>query len=403
MRYSLSRNAKITITFKRQSDGAIFTFRNAQPRAAADYQVIFNGIVDGYTLPNEQIMGDVLERLIHDGDYTWTIAAADDSGKSAQATGALSVHSTDPALPLIQDFSVSPKIFTPNQDGIDDRVEVNVYLSKAATLSAYLLSADGVRYNMPERIEQRQSGEAGAHIFDYDGGLDNNVTPPPNGDYTVVAEAQDAEGQITRRTDKLTIKDSGLPLVEIQPETSGNMLTYDTQPSGTSSVQPPPGVTSTQATIQMQQGDLLVFKLNVYNYGPTPIRTIGPWPGTIYDFEQVDGAFLSAQNVSKAGAWRIGLQCDTSETSLPWRWAIGDPTQLTKVTDDKGDTFYYLDPGKSTMVWGAIKMSKLVPAVNPQQCWAALIHEGVGVAPLQSTVGTIQVTLLAAPTASPTP
>ncbi|MHB8626294.1 MAG: hypothetical protein ACYDEO_08825 [Aggregatilineales bacterium] len=395
--YTLNRNAQVTITFMLKSDGTTYTFRKDVARPASDYQVNFSGVVDGYLLPGETtdtLGGTVISRLIPNGDYTWIVTAKGDDGKTVQASGDLSVHSVNAALPTIQDFSASPLVFTPNQDGIDDRVEINAYLSKPATLSVYLQAADGTRYDIAERVENRQPGEAGAHIFDYDGGVDNNVTPPPDGDYTIVAEAQDAAGQLVRRTAHLTIKDSGLPLVEIQPQTNGSTITYAVLPfTGQKTVDAPPGVLSTQATIQMNQGDVLTFRLTVYNYGMTPIRTIGPWPGTVYDYNQLDAAFINNEKFARSGAWRIGFQCETSETSLPWRWAIGAQDQLTEVTDNKGDTFYYLEPGQSATVWGGIVMSKLITSRNPQQCWAALIHEDVAINPLQSNVGPISVKL----------
>lgn len=395
--YTLNQNARVTISFQRKADGAMYTFRNNEPRAAADYQVNFGGIVDGYVLPGETsdtTGGQVIARLIPNGDYRWTVTAKGDDGKTVEVSGDLTVDSVNAKLPAIQDFSVSPLVFTPNQDGIDDRVKINAYLAKPSTLTVYLQAADGTHYSIPERIENRQPGEAGAHVFDYDGGVDNNVPPPPNGEYTIIAEAQDVEGQIVQRTAHLTIKDGGLPLVEIQPQNSGSTLTYAVVPfTGQKTVNAPPGVLSTQATIQMNQGDLLTFRLTVYNYGPTPIRTIGPWPGTVYDYNQLDAAFINNEKFAKSGAWRIGLQCETSETSFPWRWSIGAQEQLTKVTDDKGDTFYYLEPGQSATVWGGIVMSRLITSRNPQQCWAALIHEDVAIDPLQSNVGPVSVRL----------
>ncbi len=402
--YTLNRPASVTIEFQNKADNSVYTFRNKVTRTPGDYQVNFSGVVDGYLLSTEaadKLGAEVLARLIPDGNYTWTIRADDPAGSSVIKSGDLGIHPVDSALPAIQDFNISPKIFTPNQDGIDDRVEINVYLAKAATLKVYLLSANGVRYDMAERIEGRQPGEAGAHIFDYDGGVDNKVTPPPNGDYTVIAESLDAAGQQMRRSGQLTIKDSGLPQAEIQPQTTGGTLTYGLLPfSGQTTVDAPPGVTATQSTIQMKQGEILTFRTTIYNYGPTPIRTLGPWPGTVYQDNQLDSVFLNVSKFVKSGAWRVGLQCETSETSLPWRWAIGAPDQLTKVIDVQGNDYYYLMPGKSATVWGGIVMNQLITSRNPKECWAALIHEDVEINPLQSHVGAIRVGLTANPAAS---
>jgi hypothetical protein len=407
--YTLNRSAPVSIKFQNKADGVTYAFRDKAMRTPGDYQVNFSGVVNGYLLPNETadtLGGEVLTRLIPAGDYTWTVTADDPNGSPVIKTGALAIQPVDPTLPAIQGFSISPKIFTPNQDGIDDRVEINAYLAKAATLTVYLQSADGVRYDMAERIEGRQPGEIGAHIFDYDGGVDNKVTPPPDGAYTVIAESQDAAGQIMRRSGSLTIKDSGLPQAEIQPQTVGGMLTYGTLPySGQKTVDAPPGVTSIQSSIQMNQGEMLTFRTTVYNYGPTPIRTLGPWPGTVYQDSQLDSVFLNGTKFVKSGAWRVGIHCETSETNLPWRWAIGSPDQLTKVTDSQGNDYYYLMPGKSATVWGGIVMNQVIPSRNPKQCWAALIHEDVAIDPLQSTVGTISIKLIpntSAPTVTAT-
>jgi hypothetical protein len=397
--YTLNRNARITIALTNPASGQRFLFRNAEPRPAGNYAVLFSGIVDGYALPGDNPGGDIETRLVPNGTYNWTIQADTDSGETTSASGTLTVADSDAALPAIQAFSVSPQRFTPNQDGVDDRVAINVYLAKAATLTVYLEGQDRQRYYVAERIEGRKPGEPGAHVFDYDGGVDNDITPPPDGDYTVVVIAQDQEGQRIRRTSTVTLADGGLPNAEIPAQSSGGAVYYTSTPYKDSyftdastpgeAIPQPQGVTSTLATMTMPQGDLLVFRLTVSNYGSTPIRTIGPWPGTVYQYDQLAAA-MNSDPVS--GAWRVGLACERSETSLPWRWAIGSPDQLTKVERD-GETLWYLMPGKQAVVWGAIRMTKLIKTRNPQECWAALIHEDVAIPPLQSHVGPIKVEL----------
>jgi hypothetical protein len=397
--YSLSRNARVTIAFTNKASGTRYIFREAEERAADSYKVLFSGIVDGYILPGENLGGAVETRLVPNGDYTWSIDAQTDSGESASASGNLTVADADALLPAIQNFDVSPQVFTPNQDGVDDRVEINIYLAKPATLTVYLEDQANRRYYIAERDEGRQPGDPGAHLFDYDGGVDNNITPPPDGQYTVVAIAQDKEGQRIRRTSAVTLIDGGLPNAEIAAQTTGGSVFYATAPYKDSyftdakttgeTIPRPEGVTSLMAKITMKQDDLLIFRLTVSNYGSTPIRTVGPWPGTVYQYDQTAAA-MNSENVS--GAWRVGLACERSETSLPWRWAIGSPDQLTKVDRD-GETLWYLMPGKQAVVWGAIRMTRLIKTRNPQECWAALIHEDVAIPPLQSNVGPIKVEL----------
>src|SRR5262249_55327322 len=63
--YSLSRNAKVSLMLE-DSKGAKYYFRRDEPRIPNTYQVLFSGVVDGYTLPGEKIEGEVKQRLIPD-------------------------------------------------------------------------------------------------------------------------------------------------------------------------------------------------------------------------------------------------------------------------------------------------------------------------------------------------
>lgn len=404
IRYALSRNARLSITFTNAATGRRFAFREDEPRAAGEYRVLFSGVVNGFTVPDEQIGGSVERRLMPDGDYTWEIRAEDaQRGEVMTHSGTLSLANGTAALPDIQSFEVSPQVFTPNQDGYADRVRLNLYLAAPARLTVYLENADGVRYYIAERFEGRQPDEGGARTFDYDGGVDNNNTPPPNGDYLLVALAEDRVGQRVRRESRLTIQESGLPNAEIVAQSSGRTVTWATAPyrdafytdSATEGekVPPPLGVQSTMAQITLPQGDLLIFRLTVLNYGTTPIRTIGPWQGTVYQYEQTDAAMTTPENREAiSGAWRVGVQCERSESSYPWRWALGTQEELTRVERD-GEVLWYVQPNQQVTVWGAVRMTRLIPTRNPQKCFAALIHEDVAIPPRQNRVGEIDVRL----------
>ncbi len=158
IRYTLNRNARVTIAFTNKANGQRFVFRNAEARVIGSYQVLFSGIVDGFALPGEDPGGTVEARLMPNGDYSWTIEAVPDSGDPMSASGDLTIADADPVLPSIQNFDVSPQLFTPNQDGIDDRVKINIYLPKPATLTVYLEDKDKRRYYISERVEGRKPG-----------------------------------------------------------------------------------------------------------------------------------------------------------------------------------------------------------------------------------------------------
>ncbi|MBN1201196.1 MAG: hypothetical protein JXJ20_05005 [Anaerolineae bacterium] len=403
IRYSLARPARISIYLENE-DGQRYTFRENERRGSGDYSVLFSGIVEGYTLPGEAVPGDIETRLIPNGRYTWTIEAAGDD-KTKRQTGTLDIMDADSALPVMSAFEVHPQTFTPNQDGIHDRVNVNIFLEKPAHLSVYLEDSEGERYYLSEREEGREPDDLGNHEFDYDGGVDQGMEPPPDGDYTVYAVAQDDEGQRIVHQGQLTIKDGGLPQVEITPQTTGSVVFFDHMPyedayytsleANGERTAKPEGIASELTTLTMVQGDLLIFKLTVNNYGSTPVRTAGPFPGTVYQFDQ-QAASLGAYEES--GAWRVGIKCDTSLSDFPWRWALAPLDELEAVYDSTtGETYYYLQPGQRAETWGAIRMTELIAARNPQDCWAGLIHEDVGIPAFQSRVGAREIELVPPP------
>ncbi len=403
IRYSLARPARVSVYFD-GPDGERFYFRKDQRRSSGEYAVLFSGIVDGYRLPGEEFPGTIERRLIPNAVYQWTIEAVRDD-ETERATGQLAIVDGDSQLPLISAFEIHPPVFTPNQDGIRDRVSINLYLEKPANLSVYLEDAAGERYYLPERIEGREPGDMGNHEFDYDGGVDQSMEPPPDGTYDVVAVVQDDEGQRLVRQSQVTLQDGGLPQVEIVPQTSGAVVYFGAMPyddlyytsmTVAGKVIPKPeGVISDLTTLTMVQGDLLVFKLTVSNYGATPIRTAGPFPGTVYQFDQ-QASSLGAYEES--GAWRIGIKCDTALSDFPWRWALAPRDEVEEVHDEEtGETYYYLQPGQQAEVWGAIRMTELITARNPQDCWAGLIHEDVGIPAFQSRVGAREIELVPPP------
>jgi hypothetical protein len=309
-----------------------------------------------------------------------------------EKSGQLVIEQAGSTLPQITGFSVSPQKFSPNQDGIEDRVQISAYLTKPSDLTVRLIGDDGQEIFIPERDGGRAPGEVGRHEFDYDGGIDRGVEPPPDGEYMIVVSAQDAEGQRIRLTSALRIETGGEPQAEIAPQADGVDVMFASMPydeqyftSNDQEGTPLPFPSNQQdlgfSAVTMPVGDLLIFRLTVENYGKVPIRTSGPWPGTVYQWDQVWGAMGIYE---QSGSWRVGIRCSTSTVDWPYRWAIGSPDSLTQVIDPQnGNTYYYLPAGARSEVWGAVRMTSLVKARNPQQCWAGLIHEDVEVVNLR--------------------
>ena len=393
--YRLSRPATISLSLVSE-EGGRFYFRERQSRDDGEYQVLFSGIVDGFHVDGENVLGQIERRLIPNGEYRWRLEA-EGAGDAMSASGALLVEDGDTPLPIMSEFSVSPSVFSPNQDGVADRVSINVYLEKdVERLDVYLVDEDGARIPISARIEERLYGEAGRHRFDYEGGIDLGVDPPPDGLYRVIALAQDKVGQRLRMEGELTIATGGKPFAEIKPQAPGVDVAFGVQPyddkwhsNADRLGERLPLPFNAAALAYSQQltvplGDMLVFRLTVENYGPVPIRTSGPAPGTVYQQDQLAGALGF---FDESGAWRVGIQCETSITSFPYRWAIARDEILQEVYDEaSGNTYRYLAPGERAEVWGAIRMSE-VKARNPQNCWAGLIHEDVAISLRNNHVG----------------
>ena len=394
--YRLARPAVIDMALTAE-DGTAFYFRQQQTRADGDYTVLFSGVVDGYLLAGEEVPGRLERRLMPNGLYTWRLDAKTEAGETMSKRGRLLVEAADSPLPVISIFSMSPKVFSPNQDGIADRVEINVYLEKDVdSLDVFLVRSDGARIPVSARVEERRYGQAGRHRYDYEGGIDLGADPPPDGTYRVVALAQDAVGQRIRQEAALTIETGGKPYAEIAPQAVGVDVAFDVQPYSEAffttreragELLPVPDDSESLAysqQITVPLGDMLAFRLTIENYGDVPIRTTGPAPGTVYQQEQ-QAATLGW--FDESGAWRVGIQCATSLTSYPYRWAIGSDEDLTEVYDETtGHTYRYLPAAGGTVVWGAVRLTA-VEARNPQNCWAGLIHEDVAISLRNNHVG----------------
>ncbi len=401
--YELSRNARITLQFE-DAAGTRYVFREDEPRVGGEYSVAFGGVVDGWTRPDEQVAGTVLRRLLPDGNYSWRLLAQDAAdGAGDERTGALTVQDADSPLPQIITFSVWPDVFTPNQDGISDRSEINVFLDKGAQLQVWLVGEDGQRIYVAPRKEGRKPGEPGRHIFDYEGGVDLGADPPPDGVYEVVARAVDDEGQIVEQHAQLTLRNGGKPLAEIVPQSVGVDVAFAVRPWEanymTTAANPgeriamPDNVQDNRLTALTLQVDeeMLVFRLTVENYSEVPLRTSGPPPGTVYQQGQ-RAATLKA--FDESGAWRVGIDCTTAETDYPWRWALGTEADLYDEFDPvSGNTWHYLPPGARVLVWGGIRFTD-IEARNPQNCWAGLIHEDVEVSIRNRNVGSREIELV---------
>ncbi len=362
--FMLNRNARVSIMLY-DTNGQAYVFRAEKPLSLNEepYTVYFGGVVNGFLLPGEEDQGfTILKRMLPDGVYTWEIRAQANDGEIAIATGPLTIHNADTQLPAIRGFTIFPKTFSPNQDGIDDRVRVNLTLDKdVEELRVYLQGADGTLHPLPEDERVTKLNTKGWHTYDYDGGIDAGSQPPPDGLYTVFAETRDAMGQRVLVSDTLEIVNAGLPRAYILN-----------------------GAVEYNATT-LVLSDTLCFTLTVENDSATYIRTTGPWPTTVYRSDQ---NFNTLGWSEESGVFRVGMDFDTSLRNYPFRWGIGQPgVDLVQIGE-----YWYLPPNARSQVTGCVQIVAIPPR-NPLYYWMGLIHEDVEIAGVNNRVDPTFVTL----------
>jgi hypothetical protein len=365
--YHLRRSATVSIYFL-DKQNTRYNFRTENARDPGDHSLLFSGIVDAYSLPGDNFSAKLLRRVLQNGDYTWVIEAQEGNAAPTQIKGNLTVTDADTSLPDLKNLTASPTLFSPNQDGIDDRVTINVWLDKEipdTNLRMALIAASGEEFPIAEGATNILPGRKGLHTYDYDGGIDTGLNPPDNGDYTVRATVEDTIGQSMEAEVPLAIKNGGFPRAEI----SLGKVTWSSH--------------------SVPIGTAFTFSLVVSNYGTAPIRTFGPWSGTQYKQSENSN---SLGETEQDGAWRIGIDCDSCIRDYPWRWGLGTPDTLTKL-DENGATYYYLMPGDNAVVTGSVVLTDVIDSRNPQYFWAGLIHEAVGIDTINNHVDPWQVTI----------
>ncbi len=344
--YKLSQNATLSI-YLQDAAGVKHYFRQDRARShtvgGRPYRIDFGGVI-----PIE-VGGFRQDRMLPDGEYKLVLEATDKRGNSYQVEKTLTIVDADTTPPELAGFALDRHMFTPNRDGIDDRVNITYQVTKDAEVQVYLLSQDGTRYPIGDPKGPGKVGEAGSFYHDYSGGIDDGVEPPPDGIYLVVATAQDKVGNKVTVTDTLEIHEGGVPLATIV------------------------GLEWDASATSIPLGGTLYFTATVENYGKTPIRTIGPESGTQYT---TDWNFATLGGWSSSGAFRVGMGFDNSPLGdYMWRWSVGKYSDLRAVQRDD-ETLYYLDPGQRVLVTGSVVLQD-APSRNPTHFWLGLIHEDV--------------------------
>lgn len=383
--YRLRRSADVTISFANEA-GDLFYFRQERRRARGDYSVLWGGTAEESTFV-ETAYGteEILSRVLPDGTYTWAITATEDNGNQAASTGTITLQDGDNELPELKNFAVVPDTFRPNQDGLsDDSVSISYYLTKDVNSHVvYLIdpAQPDLKYYITQEPGVSAPDEAGYKEYRYEAGVDKNAEPPPDGTYEIVGEARDRAGNAVRVTRELTLIEGGQPFADIdQGEIDWYVLAV-----GSATPQRP-----VSRALSLNLGDRLCFQAIVHNYGTTPIRTAGPWPGQEYLFTENRNTVatrhmeetITAENpigdkawFRQTGAWRFGINFESTGIDFPYRWAIGRQEDLERRVID-GFEQWYLLPDQRGEVSGCIEFNQ-APPLNTNIWWGGLIHEDV--------------------------
>jgi len=305
-------------------------------RSEGDRTAYFSGVIDG--------------RLLPDGDYTMVLEAVDQRGRKERVESPITLIDGDKEYLRIDNLSIWPNEFTPNRDGITDRVTIGYNLNKTASrVEVYLLDAEGTKYPVAED-KIRETGAPGRHEHDYDAGIDLGATPPKDAEYTVVVDAEDAVGNKARAEGRLTIKDGGVPRVEIVN-----------------------GAAVFSPTV-VPLGGTLTFTCTVKNIGVVPVRTKGPESGTTYSTLE---NFNTLKEYEEPGIFRVGLDYEGNSFGriYPFRWQLGTDEELTQIETDIGPETYLM-PEQTVTVVGHLRIDD-PPIKAAPYYWIGLIHEQV--------------------------
>jgi hypothetical protein len=335
IKYTLSRQATLSIRVINAA-GQSYDLRADQRRSKGERTTYFGGVIS--------------DRLLPDGEYKLVFEVTDERGHTDRAETAITLLGGDQLPLMIDNLSIWPNTFTPNRDGVTDRVTIGYSLNKRATrVSVNIMDASGNKYPVPED-QIREMGVPGSHEHDYDAGVDLGATPPPDGDYTVVVEAEDAVGNRVQVRGALTIQGGGVPRVEVVKRAA----------------QFSPTVVPLGAT--------LTFTCTVKNIGTVPVRTTGPESGFTYGSLE---NYNTVEHYEEPGLFRVGLDFEgnSSGRTYPYRWQLGTDAELTVVETSIGPQ-KYLMPDQTVTVVGHVRIDERLYKVEPY-IWLGLIHEQV--------------------------
>ena len=340
--FTLSKPAYINLYLTNGSTYVLRTAESERLYPSGHHTFRFSGVVEGYQDVDENYLFNIVQRLVPNGTYQVTIVAQAGQ-ESAELHHEVTIKDNAGTLPEMSALTVDPEVISPNQDGLDDAVKVTLVLEQdVEQLLIYVVSETGQAYHVPEIEGQARPNSQGLHIFHFDA-LDVVGDELINGMYAISVNVYDRFGQHINWEFPLEVKEVG----EIFGFVVDGAVSYSSD--------------------MIPLNESLCFNLTVRNSSTAFMRTIGPWPDTVYQDEM---NFVSLNYPEDKGVYRIGVDFESSEGQYPFRWALGTPEiDLVQV-----DGEWYLPPNSDGSVEGCIEFNR-IPDINPQFVWIGLLHE----------------------------
>ncbi len=153
---------------------------------------------------------DLSEGPVPNGTYSIVVTAYTDRGKTERATIIEVLRSPTPKdvspkktkTPIIKKVEATPRIFSPNGDGIDDNVTVTAEAKERVKWRLLIKGAqDGLIYL------EREAGEGSFLEISWDG-LDDSRTVVPSQNYIIWVLAEDSTGLVHSTGTRVNVKDT---------------------------------------------------------------------------------------------------------------------------------------------------------------------------------------------------
>lgn len=328
VRYALPTQGRVTLVIS-DPEGRRYVVRDGDLQSAGPHVLTLNAAVDRPDL------GDMERRVLAPGNYEYTFRAELTNGSVLERSGELRVVGGAYPPVSIDGATVVPTVITPNDDGQNDEATISFRLSREAEVDVYV---QGPQLKLA--LASRARMPAGDRHLRFDG-RDPLDRPVPDGEYSVVVVAEDAEGNRTAERLPLRITDSAKAQAYIE------------------------AVTFTPR--QLRVGEMLEVTVVVVNSGRVPLRTQGPEPGYVYSIDDTFASIERHRYVEKPGIWRVGVDWESNVGAgprrYPFRWGFGQE----------------LKPGERVSVKGYIRMDHHVDTAYPYlYFFAGLTQEGRG-------------------------